>query len=84
MKKYIQFYILSTGYVKGTIPPRFDGPQVPVPALGSDSVIIPDGRLSDSSVYYLAKYEAVKRRYIGFSIERSDNFREPRGKLILI
>ena len=50
MKTFIQFYRLSTGYIQGSIPPKFDKAHAkPIEALGSDGVLFVDGRWSKST-----------------------------------
>ena len=54
--RYAQFFIMSTGYVAGSIPPRFDAAHIaPIEACGSDSVCILDG------CYRIARCVAVAR-----------------------
>lgn len=68
--RFIQFYNMSTGYIKGTIPPKFsDENKKPIPACGSNSVYKCDGRWSLSTMHRVAKEEAKKRGFIGYSIE---------------
>jgi hypothetical protein len=70
MKRFIQFYSVSTGYVQGTIPPVFkDSAKVPIPACGSDSICFIDGRLSLCNRVNLARKICGQRNYIGFTIE---------------
>ena len=41
----VQFFVNSTGYVEGSMPPRFDKKHVkPIPMCGSDGYYKPDGR----------------------------------------
>lgn len=74
---YAQFYKDSTGYVPNSIPPVFDPAYVkPIPACGSDGVLILDGRLSVANMFKLAYETAQKRGYIALAIfcgERFDN-----------
>ena len=43
---YVQMYHLSTGYVKGSMPPRFDEKlKKPIEACGSENVVVLDARL---------------------------------------
>lgn len=86
MKRYIQFYCESTGYVKGSIPPNFDGPKYPIEAVGSDGVFVPDQRLSQASLHALARNIIENKRknkirdFVGYSIEHSTMFREARSQ----
>ena len=72
--KFATFYKLSTGYVVGSIPPRFDGEKKPVPALGSDGVAIFDGRFGNTRCADLARDICRKRGFIGFQIEAGSRF----------
>lgn len=69
MKTFIQFYSLSTGYIQGTIPPKFDkAHQKPIEALGSDGVLIVDGRWSKSTQHEKAREYAKARGFIGYTL----------------
>lgn len=74
--KYIQFYTLSTGYVEGTVPPEFDEALVkPVEGVGSDSVLILDGRLNYAHCKLEADYEMQsprRHRYCGYQLMQGD------------
>lgn len=60
---------LSTGYIAGTIPPRFDDAhKAPIDKCGSDGVMPIDGRFNDASVHRAARMEAPKRGAIGYKI----------------
>ena len=72
--RFATFYTLSTGYVAGSIPPRFDGEKKPIPATGSDSVFILDGRLSLNNCANVARDICRKRSFIGFTIESGETF----------
>ena len=67
MKTYIQFYTMSTGYVEGTIPPKF-GEQVAIEATGDRGVIQVDGRLRQTKVACIAMYECSKRGFVGYKV----------------
>lgn len=69
---FAQFFHPSTGYVDGTIPPRFDGEKKPIEACGTDGVFILDGRLSYSNMIEQSNRIALQRRYIGFQLRRGD------------
>lgn len=77
MKHYIQFYVMGTGYIQGTIPPQFDEP-VPVAALGSGGFMIPDQRLGLTKLHELARSIICNRKglrqFIGYSIEPNGQF----------
>lgn len=69
MKSYIQFLTLSTGYVPGSIPPRFDDSfKKPIEMLGSDGVFQVDGRWNSVTVHTVAREQAKNRRAIGYKL----------------
>ena len=69
MKTFIQFYSLSTGYIQGTIPPKFDkAHQKPIEALGSDGVLFVDGRWSKRTQHEKAREYAKARGFIGYTL----------------
>jgi hypothetical protein len=69
MKSYIQFLTLSTGYIPGTIPPRFnDSQKKPIEMLGSDGVFPVDGRWNSATVHAVALEQSKKRRAIGYKL----------------
>lgn len=69
MKKYIQFLKMSTGYVPGSIPPRFsDEYKKPIEALGSDGVAPIDGRWNSATAHAYAISEAKRRGAIGYRL----------------
>ncbi len=72
--RFATFYKHSTGYVAGSIPPRFDGEKKPIPALGSDGVYIFDGRYSIDSCATIARDICRKRSFIGFTLESGESF----------
>lgn len=74
MMQFATFYKPSTGYVAGSIPPRFDGPKTPIPALGSDGVAIFDRRYSMARCVSEARAICRKHGFIGFTIERGESF----------
>ena len=66
---HAEFYHMSTGYVAGSIPPRYsEDAKRPIPACGDRSVIILDGRNSLHTHTEIARKECAKRGYIGFAI----------------
>jgi hypothetical protein len=71
---FASFYQLSTGYVTGSLPPRFDGQKMPIEATGDRSVIVLDGRESLASQIAVARSECAKRGYVGFVLCRGDTF----------
>ena len=77
--QFATFYKPSTGYIAGTIPPRFDPSHVkPIPALGSDGVALFDGRWGMSRCVTTARDICRKRGYIGFTIEAGERFTNSR------
>lgn len=68
MRQFAQFFHRSTGYVQGSIPPRFDGPKTLIEACGSDSVLPLDGRLGLMSAIAEARTTALKRGFPAFEI----------------
>ena len=83
---YAQFKTLSTGYINGSIPPKFsDKHKKPVDLLGSDGVCILDGRLSkwnliESTIKTYNKH-INKSSIIGFDIIKATDLRGG-GKII--
>lgn len=73
MKNYIQFKCLSTGYVDGSIPPKFSKECVkPSNCLGSDGRVRLDGRLSlDSMISEGVRLCRERGNKVGFSIVRN-------------
>jgi ribosomal protein S19 len=67
MSRYIvQFFVLSTGYVHGTIPPQYcESHKKPTPACGSNSMIRFDGRYNLQTTHEKAKAYAKKQVIIG-------------------
>lgn len=76
--RYAQFFILSTGYVSGSIPPRFDGQRVPIEACGSDGVMRVDGRYSDSRAVMEARETCKRRGFIGFTMNAGASYLDSR------
>ena len=67
--RYIQFFQYSTGYVAGSIPPRFDpAHRRPIEVCGDQGIVRVDGRLSARSVVDLAVRTAKERGFIGYQI----------------
>lgn len=67
MKTYIQFYTMSTGYIEGTIPPKF-GKPVAIEAAGDRGIIRVDGRLSQVKIAAIALQECKVRGFVGYKI----------------
>ena len=73
--RFAQFWKPSTGYVAGSIPPRFEAEAVrPIEACGSDGVLPIDGRLSLANAASLARDMCKRRGFIGFTIEQGASF----------
>lgn len=72
---YAQFYQTSTGYVPGSVPPRFDPAHcAPIEACGDRSVVILDARLSNENIGRIARNECAKRGYVGYCIFKGYSF----------
>lgn len=77
--RFAQFYKLSTGYIAGSIPPRFSPDNVkPIEALGSDGVLIIDGRLTLDNARAVAAERCKARGFIGYSIHHGETFSRSR------
>jgi hypothetical protein len=62
---YVQFYQNSTGYIAGSIPPRFSDEHIkPIEMCGSDSVYILDGRNNLENMVCDAEKRMEKMRTI--------------------
>lgn len=76
--KYIQFYQMSTGYVEGSKPPRFDDAnKKPIEAVGSEYVYVLDGRHNLNSCLMEAAHRASSPRYhrcVGYKIMQGRSF----------
>jgi hypothetical protein len=70
MSRYTVKYLhLSTGYVAGSIPPRFDeAHKKPIYACGSDATIHCDGRYGLSRIHDEARAYGLKRGFIGYQV----------------
>ena len=76
---YVQFFTMSTGYVAGTIPPRFDAAnRQPIEACGSDGVHILDGRYRLARCIDVARAECRRRGFVGFTIMQGETFSRSR------
>ena len=75
MKIYCQFLKLSTGYVEGSIPPRFeDWRRCPIEAVGSNGVMYLDARKSIGNLRNDCYKEMINRGFIGYKIVRASSF----------
>lgn len=77
---YVQFYQNSTGYIAGSIPPRFSDANIkPIEMGGSDSVYILDGRNNLDTMIFDAEKRMEKMRtihtyIIGYKIIKAQSF----------
>lgn len=89
MARYtVQFLQLSTGYVAGSIPPRFDeAHKKPIHACGSDATLHCDGRYSLRRIHEEARDYAKRRGFIGYQIAHKNDGYGPdsyaTGKILL-
>ena len=66
---WAQFWTESTGYVEGSMPPRFEETAVrPIEACGSNGYMRLDARRSKYNNAGIARAECVKRGWLGFSL----------------
>jgi hypothetical protein len=78
MKYWAKFYGLSTGYVEGSIPPRFDpANRTPIEACGDRAVLRLDGRLSGDNFHTIAVEWAKRHGFVGYSLQRGGAFSRP-------
>jgi len=78
MKYWATFYQPSTGYVAGSIPPRFDAAKrEPIEVCGDRAVLRLDGRLSGDKFHALAADWARRHGFIGYSLQRGEAFSRP-------
>jgi len=72
---FAEFYQMSTGYVAGSIPPRFDDARKkPIPASGDRSVVILDGRQHAGARHQIAAEECRRRGFIGYKLHKGESF----------
>lgn len=77
---YVQFFQNSTGYVPGTIPPRFDPAYVkPIEATGDRGVLIVDGRLSAENIGRIAAEECRRRGFVAWQVFKGESFTRSRA-----
>lgn len=73
--KFIEFYKNSTGYIPGSIPPRFDPAYVElIPALGSDGVKQVRANVSEQAVREIAEKECRTHRFKGWRVFKGRSF----------
>lgn len=72
-RSFAQFWQQSTGYVEGSLPPRFEEEHVkPIHACGSDSIYWCDNRMTLRNRANIAREVCRQRKFIGFTIEGGD------------
>lgn len=72
--RYVQFFQLSTGYVQGSIPPRFDpAHRRPIEVCGDRGIVRVDGRISRDRVATIARCTAIERGYVGYQVLEGDS-----------
>jgi hypothetical protein len=80
--KYVQLYHNSTGYIAGSVPPRFSPDHVkPIELLGSDGILLLDGRYGLDRMIFEADNRAEKMKrihpdIIGYEIVVANNLLE--------
>ena len=82
MKVYAQFFVLSTGYVEGSVPPQFKKElRRPIEKCGSDGVHILDGRKNIHNLVLDARQQLKRitqnkqpNFIVGFQIVRGTSF----------
>lgn len=73
--RFAQFFHMSTGYVAGSIPPRFDDAhKKPIEACGDRGVIIIDQRMKPETAGQIAAQTCKERGFIGWQIFEGDSF----------
>ena len=71
---WAQFWTESTGYVVGSVPPRFEKSAVrPVEACGDRACVRLDARQSKDLNAGIARAECIKRGYLGFTLIRGES-----------
>lgn len=77
--RFAQFYKKSTGYVPGSIPPKFDSAYVqPIAATGDRGVVIIDKRIRAKSACKIAAAECEKLGFIGWRMFEGSSFSQCR------
>lgn len=73
--RFAQFYQSSTGYVPGSIPPKFDPAyKQPIEATGDRGVLIIDQRMRAKSAGEIAADECKKRGFVGWRMFEGSSF----------
>ena len=79
MKTFAIFYHLSTGYVEGSMPPRFDKAHVkPIEACGDRASLRIDSRLTIDNAESLARDWAKKHKFVGYKIVKGNGLQNNR------
>lgn len=74
MAYFAEFYSPSTGYIAGSMPPRFDEAyKRPIAACGDRAIIEIDGRLSPENVADIARQTCIQRGYIGYKVYKGES-----------
>ena len=87
MQVYVQFYQNSTGYIAGSIPPRFSDEHIrPIEMCGSDGVFILDARnsletMKDDANDRMQKLNKFGKQITGYKIVRANSFLD-NGKVV--
>lgn len=67
-KVWAHFWCMSTGYVEGSNPPRFEeASKLPIPACGTDAYMYMFG--NGQASLDRARAECRRRGYVGFNVE---------------
>lgn len=76
---FVQFYKESTGYVAGTIPPKFDEAHKRlIEACGDRGVLVIDDRLKSETVGAIAARECAARGFLAWRIFNGESFARSR------
>lgn len=74
MSMWAQFWQPSTGYVEGSLPPRFEKAAVrPIYCCGSDGIIKLSGQRKNVGAVHVAREECRRRKWIGFTLIRGSS-----------
>lgn len=77
--RYAQFYTESTGYVPGSIPPRFDPAyKTLIEGCGDRAVIIIDARIRAETAGHIAAQECKARGFQAWRIFEGESFTRSR------
>jgi hypothetical protein len=74
MKTYAQFFNYSTGYIEGTMPPKFDDSHKKlIEACGDRGIVQIDSRLANWRIGSIARETCQARGYDGYQILQGDS-----------